>query len=87
MIELPNHLDYLASKEWWTTGEVSRVLGLSRGQIVNHLYSGDLDGYDASQRGSSKPYYLIYRTSVEQFLESRKIGAGGVANETEGARR
>jgi hypothetical protein len=88
MLTLPDHLSYLSSKEWWTTGEAAQVIGLSRNQIVNHLYSGDLEGYDASQRGTSKPYYLIYRTSVEKFLESRMIGAGGAATRRrEGAGR
>jgi len=87
-ITLPSHLEYLDGKDWWTTNETAKVLGLSRDRVVNHLYSGELDGYDASQQGSSKPYYLIYRESVEKFLESRTIGAGGGANgKTEGAGR
>jgi len=87
MIELPDHLTYLRDKQWWTTNEAARVLGQSREQVVNHLYSGDLQGYDASQRGSSRPYYLIYRESVEKFFESRMIGAGGAATRREGAGR
>jgi len=86
-INLPKHLGYLSGKDWWTTNEAARVLGVSRSMIVNHLYSGDLDGYDASQQGSSKPYYLIYRESVEKFFESRMIGAGGAATTKEGAGR
>jgi hypothetical protein len=86
MIDLPGHLAYLASKEWWTTGEASKVLGMSREGVINHLYSGELNGYDASQKGSSKPYYLIYRESVEGFLESRAIGSG-YGNQQKGAGR
>lgn len=86
-MRLPEHLTYLRDKEWWTSNEAARVLGQSRDQVVNHLYSGELDGYDASARGSSRPYYLIYRESVEKFLDSRRIGAGGGANMKEGAQR
>ncbi|MBB5130509.1 excisionase family DNA binding protein [Thermocatellispora tengchongensis] len=59
----------------YTVADAAEVLGVSPSTVYRRIAEGELEAYDISRRGSSRPNLRITRTSIEAFQAARTVTA------------
>ena len=76
--------------DWLTAGEVAKELKISKSIVYRLIHHGELEAIDIVETNgeiAKKGHYRIQRSSLNQYLESKKVKPFPIITHTLGSKR